>query len=225
MKQPTILIISDAAEFSRTVTGRWQSERTVPAFTLMGGDLCRELDPATFDLAIVGSVRGDVLPRVFKSLEAAGRPVVYVCPTEQSAQAVCDEQPRVMVLRQYEGWLDALVLLSQEALRHCDARERAERAQEASSQLQRQATLGRYMLEMRHTLNNTLTSVLGNSELLLLEPGTLSAGARSQIETVRNMALRMHEIMQRFSSLEKELSVVEKQVEKENRAQAAGAIA
>jgi signal transduction histidine kinase len=222
VKQPTILIISDAAEFSRTVTVRWQSERTVPAFTLMGGDLCRELDPATFDLAIVGSVRGDVLPRVFKSLEAVGRPVVYVCPTEQSAQAEC-EQPRVMVLRQYEGWLDALLLLSQEALRHCDARERAERAQEASSQLQRQATLGRYMLEMRHTLNNTLTSVLGNSELLLLEPGSLSAGARSQIETVRNMALRMHEIMQRFSSLEKELSVVEKQVEKENRAQAAGA--
>ena len=225
MKQPTILIISDAAEFSRTVTGRWQSERTVPAFTLMGGDLCPELDPATFDLAIVGSVRGDVLPKVFKSLEPAERPVVHVCPMEQSSQAAREPQPRVMVLRQYEGWLDALVLLSQEALRHCEALERADRAQHATVQLQRQATLGRYMLEMRHTLNNTLTSVLGNSELLLLEPGSLSAGARSQVETVRNMALRMHEIMQRFSSLEKELSVVEKQVEKENRAQAAGASA
>ena len=142
MKQPTILIISDAAEFSRTVTGRWQSERSVPAFTLMSGDLCQKLDPATFELAIVGPVRGD-LPKVFKSLEGASRPVVHVCPTEQSAQAACDERPRVMVLRQYEGWLDALVLLSQEALRHCDAAERAERAQEATSQLQRQATLGR----------------------------------------------------------------------------------
>jgi signal transduction histidine kinase len=225
VKQPTILIISDTAEFSRAVTGRWQSERTVPAFTLMGGDLCQELDPATFDLAIVGPVGRDVLPRVFKTLEPASRPVVHVCPMDRSAQAGRDAQPRVMALRQYEGWLDALVLLSQEALRHCEAQERAERAQEATAQLQRQATLGRYMLEMRHTLNNTLTSVLGNSELLLLEPGSLSAGARSQIETVRNMALRMHEIMQRFSSLEKELTVVEKQVEKENRVQAAGASA
>lgn len=225
MKQPTILIISDAAEFSRAVTGRWQMERTVPAFTLMGGDLCQELDPATFDLAIVGSVRGDVLAKVFKALESANRPVVCVCSVEQSEPAGRDAQPRVMVLRQYEGWLEALVLLSQESLRHCEALERAERAQEATTVLQRQATLGRYMLEMRHTVNNTLTSVLGNSELLLLEPGALSAGARSQIETVRNMALRMHEIMQRFSSLEKELSVVEKQVEKENRAQAAGASA
>ncbi len=72
------------------------------------------------------------------------------------------------------------------------------------------------MLEMRHSLNNALTSVLGNSELLLLEPGSLSANARSQIDTIRNMALRMHEILQRFSSLEKELSFVERQAEKEN---------
>jgi len=83
--------------------------------------------------------------------------------------------------------------------------------------------LGRYMLEMRHSLNNALTSVLGNSELMLLEPGSLSAAARSQIDTIRNMALRMHEILQRFSSLEKELRFAEKQVETEEdgRSQAA----
>ena len=71
------------------------------------------------------------------------------------------------------------------------------------------------MLEMRHTMNNALTSVLGNSELLLLEPGLLSAARRSQIETIRNMAVRMHEILQRFSSIEKEMSVVEQQAEKD----------
>jgi len=68
---------------------------------------------------------------------------------------------------------------------------------------------------MRHTMNNALTSVLGNSELLLLEPGTFSAGVRSQLDTIRNMSLRLHEILQRFSSLEKELRFVEKQAEKE----------
>jgi signal transduction histidine kinase len=66
---------------------------------------------------------------------------------------------------------------------------------------------------MRHNLNNALTSVLGNSDLLLLEPGSLSAQTRAQMETIRNMTLRIHEIMQRFSSLEKEMSVVAQQAE------------
>ena len=65
------------------------------------------------------------------------------------------------------------------------------------------------MLEMRHSLNNALTSVLGNSELLLLEPGAFSAPVREQIEIIRNMSLRMHEIIQRFSSLEMEMKVAE----------------
>jgi hypothetical protein len=67
------------------------------------------------------------------------------------------------------------------------------------------------MLEMRHNMNNALTSVLGNSDLLLLEPGSLSAQTRAQMETIRNMTLRIHEIMQRFSSLEKEMNVVAQQ--------------
>ena len=38
----------------------------------------------------------------------------------------------------------------------------------------RHATLGRYMLEMRPSINNALTSVLGNADLLLLEPGQVT---------------------------------------------------
>ncbi len=81
------------------------------------------------------------------------------------------------------------------------------------------------MREMLHNLNNALTSVLGNSELLLLEPASLSPGPQSQIETIRNMALRMNEILQRFSSLEKELKVVATKSEKEigARSRSAGA--
>jgi signal transduction histidine kinase len=74
---------------------------------------------------------------------------------------------------------------------------------------------------MRHGLNNALTSVLGNSELLLLEPESLPPLAppiRSQVDTIHNMALRIHEIMQRFSSLEKELNVAQKQAAKEVKA-------
>lgn len=224
MDQPTVLIISDEPEFSRAVMDRWQAEREAPAFTLMSGDLCRDLDGAGFDLAVVGPVRTRVAS-LLQVLDPADKPVLLVRKEKQGAEEASKTQPGIRVLKQQEGWLDALVLVSSEILRLGEATVRARRAEEAGNTLQRQATLGQYMLEERHTLNNSLTSVLGNSELLLLEPGSFSASARSQIETIRNMAVRIHEILQRFSSIEKELNAVEKQAENEarTRGRAAGA--
>jgi signal transduction histidine kinase len=217
LDQSTVLIISDDADFSRAVMDRWQGERNAPAFTLMSGDICRDLDGDGFDMAVVGAVRPDILPAVFKALDPGGNPVVFVGDGKQSTQKARRMQPRINVLQQQEGWLDALVLVSTEVLRHGQTLARAQRAEQSLKSLERQAALGRYMLDVRHTLNNALTSVLGNSELLLLEPGSLSVASRSQIETIRNMAVRMHEILQRFSSIEKELNAVEQQAENEAR--------
>ncbi|MGA9798967.1 MAG: hypothetical protein WBQ68_08140 [Terriglobales bacterium] len=214
MDQSTVLIISDDADFSRAVMDRWQGERNAPAFTLMSGDICRDLDGDGFDMAVVGAVRSDILPAALKALEPAGNPVLFV---SNGVSKIRQMQPRVSVLQQQEGWLDTLVLLSTEILRHRETLARAQRAEQSVKTLERQAALGRYMLDVRHTLNNALTSVLGNSELLLLEPGSLSVASRSQIETIRNMAVRMHEILHRFSSIEKELNAVEQQAENEAR--------
>ena len=64
MDQSTVLIISDDPEFSGAITGRWQSERSTPNFTLMKGDLCQGMDPETFAVAIIGAVRaGGLSPR------------------------------------------------------------------------------------------------------------------------------------------------------------------
>jgi signal transduction histidine kinase len=217
LDQSTVFIISDDADFSRAVMDRWQGERNAPAFTLMSGDICRDLDGDGFDMAVVGAVRPDILPAVFEALDPGGNPVVFVGDGKQSTQKARQMQPRINVLQQQEGWLDALVLVSTEVLRHGQTLARAQRAEQSLKSLERQAALGRYMLDVRHTLNNALTSVLGNSELLLLEPGSLSVASRSQIETIRNMAVRMHEILQRFSSIEKELNAVEQQAENEAR--------
>jgi signal transduction histidine kinase len=217
LDQSTVLIISDDADFSRVVMDRWQGERNAPAFTLMSGDLCRDLDADGFDMAVVGAVRPDVLPTVFKALDPAGNPVLFIHDGKQSTQKARKMQPGVSVLQQQEGWLDALVLVSTEILRHGQTLARARRAEQSVQSLERQAALGRYMLDVRHTLNNALTSVLGNSELLLLEPGSLPVASRSQIETIRNMAVRMHEILQRFSSIEKELNAVQQQAENDAR--------
>ena len=57
MDQPTVLIISDDPEFSRSVTFRWQSERNLPSFTLMSTAVRFDFDPESFQLAIAGEVR------------------------------------------------------------------------------------------------------------------------------------------------------------------------
>jgi signal transduction histidine kinase len=117
-------------------------------------------------------------------------------------QRLRDANPRLLLLREHPGCVDTLVLLAGEMLRRLEATARAGRAEQALLRTEAHATLGRYMIEMRHTFNNALTSGLGNSELLLLEPGTFSAAVREQISTIHTMGLRIHEILQRFNNME-----------------------
>jgi signal transduction histidine kinase len=220
---PTVLIIADDADFSRRVTSRWQAERNVPSFTLLSGELWARLAVDAFDVAIVDDLRRDMLSVVLEPLHSTAQPIFFLSHDVASARLVRDRWPRISILRRDEGhcheghrnevqgegsWLETLVFAAAEAVYRSRAESRARAAELSCAALKRQATLGRYMLEMRLSMNNALTSVLGNSDLLLLEPGSLSAQPRAQIETIRNMALRIHEIMQRFSSLEKEMNVV-----------------
>ena len=216
MDQPTILIVSDNASFSGAVTARWQKEQIIPAFTLMSSDLCRNLGDDTFELAIVGDVTAKATALVTKSLIATKRPVLFVGDKNSSAQ---NFGVGIKVLVKNEGWLDSLVLISSEILQHIRAAKEVHRLQQTNTALERQAKLGSYMLDMHHTINNTLTSILGNSELVLLDADVMQPQVRSQLETIRNMSIRMHEILQRFSSLEKELKIVEKQALNQNRSQ------
>jgi signal transduction histidine kinase len=221
LSQPTVLIVSDDAEFSGAISGRWQAERILPAFTLMSGDLCRGLSEDTFDLAIVGAVHDSFLPAVLESLNTLEKPVLLV---RGDADAAIKDQPaRVTVLHRYEGWTEMVVRLAVEVLRRAEAQDRLRRSEQANVTLEREAALGRYIAEMRHNLNNALTSVLGNAELLLLEGQPHSPQSRAQVETIRNMALRIHEILQRFSSLEKELTVVARESRARGKAHTAGA--
>ena len=215
MNHPTVLVISDEVEFSRTIVGRWQSERNVPAFTVLSGDLWpRSVD--NFQVAIVGPLRRELLSLILEPLHSTPQPLFCVCPDAATAQLVRDRWPRTTVLRLDQNWLEMLILAGAEAVRRAAAEERARAAEQKCVMLEQQAMLGRYMLEMRHGLNNALTSLLGNSDLLLIEPGSLSSQTRGQIETIRNMTLRIHEVMQRFSSLEKEMNVVAQQVERDS---------
>jgi signal transduction histidine kinase len=212
---PTVLVISDDVDFSRSITARWQVERNVPTFTMLSGDLWpRSVD--SFEVAIVGPLRRELLSLILEPLHSTLQPLFCVCEDVATARLVRERWPRTSVLRHDENWLDGLILAAGEGVQRAIADARARAAEQTCATLERQAMLGRYMLEMRHGLNNALTSLLGNSDLLLIEPGTLSAQTRGQIETIRNMTLRIHEVMQRFSSLEKEMNVVARQAERDS---------
>ena len=218
MDARTVLIVSDDAEFSRQLSARWQAERTVPALTLLGGDPRQALNHDAFDLAIVGPVRAEAISPLVRALDPGEKAVIHICDSSRF-EPLRSQFPRLLMLGRHQGWPDTVVLLATEVLRRVEAVNRVERAEQINALLKCHATLGQYIIEMRHTINNALTSVLGNAELLLLEPGAFSAGVRSQIDTIRNMALRMHEILQRFSSLEKEMTFAERQAAKEKIAQ------
>jgi len=218
VEQPTVLIIADDADFARAIMGRWQSERQVPAFTLMSSDLWSGASGAVFELAVVGQVRSGRLGSILKALDASSVPVLHLAGDAGGAQQVRANHPRVLVLHTHDGWPDSLVVMAGELLRRVELQARVRKAEQAAAAAQRNAALGRYMLDMRHGLNNALTSVLGNAELLLLEPDAFSPQVRDQLETIHNMALRMHEILQRFSSLESEMQFAEKASQSENRA-------
>jgi signal transduction histidine kinase len=205
-----VLIISDEPEFARTLIARWHSERHVPSFTQLGSELWNGAQSAAWDLAIVGPVQPVKLDAVLATLESALAPIVCMVPDAESVPSVRAVHPRVSVLRRHDTWPDTVVLLSGEILRRFETGLRMQQAERTVALSERYATLGRYMLDMRHSFNNAMTSVLGNAELLLLEPAALSAQVREQIETIRTMAMRMHEIMQRFSSLEAEMRFAER---------------
>jgi signal transduction histidine kinase len=222
VNQPTVVIISDDPEFSGAISSRWQGERNAPSFTLMSSDLIKRLVSDDFNLAIVDVAGSELHSGLTKTLEHLGKPAILVCSENLDG---LEKQPRHVLLRRHDGWLETLVLITAEILKRVDALERLRRAEQNNTTLERQAALGRYIIDMRHSLNNALTSILGNAELLSMDAGSFTPPALAQLETIRNMTLRIHETLQRFSSLEKELNVVARQAEKETKAKSHGASA
>jgi hypothetical protein len=155
-----------------------------------------------------------------RSLLAAGKPaiVIHSDPTLDFYNI----HGAVIDLRREPGLWPAITgLVGREILRRAAAEAHSRQAERTSVTAEAEATLGRYMVEMRTNVNNALTTVLGNAELLVHEPG-LPASVQVQADAIRNMALRLHEVFQRFSSIEKELNVAAREPAKKAAAAAAG---
>jgi signal transduction histidine kinase len=58
---------------------------------------------------------------------------------------------------------------------------------------------------LRHEVNNPLTGILGNAEMLLARRDHLPASAVERLETIANLAVRLRETVRRLSSVAEEL--------------------
>jgi hypothetical protein len=242
--RPTILILASDPAFSREITANWPQDPARrsdgPEFIVLDEGFSRNLEGSHFDLAIADALcdekdderdkgnnkikRKHLNKRLNKdlkqSLVAAGKPAILI--HSDPSLDFYNIHGAILELRREPGiWPVMAGLAGREILRRCQAESRAREAEKICSAAQGEATLGRFMVEMRTNVNNALTTVLGNAELLVLEPG-LPATVLAQADTIRNMALRLHEIFQRFSSIEKELHVEARESGKKAISAAAG---
>ena len=236
-KRATVLILASDPAFARDISAAWPQEPAPrsathsgrPEFVVLDQGLSRDLEGSHYDLAIADASFGkrnihgkdsqalhqDQYQTLRQSLAAARKPAIIVRPEPIHSERIHSDRSldfyqlhgSVLELRREpELWPAIVGLVGREILRRIQAESRAREARALSAAAQAEATLGRYMIEMRTNVNNALTTILGNAELMVLEPG-LPANVLAQADTIRNMALRLHEVFQRLSSLEKELSV------------------
>jgi signal transduction histidine kinase len=204
-----VLILTDETEFARLLTACWQAERQAPAVTVLASDLWREQKQTSHDLVVVGPLKDANVSDILGGLDPA-RAVILCAPADsRELSQLRTRYPRLVHVPLREDWAQTLMLVAGESLRRTEALRLARTAESKAARNEHYATLGRYMIDMKHSVNNALTSMLGNAELLLLEPGQLSQQSLQQIKTIHSMTLRINEIMQRFSSLASEMREAE----------------
>ncbi len=203
MPNGSVLILTDETQFATALSGSWQGQQKIPDITVLNSNLWRNYDAAAHDLIVVGPISGGKLYSLLDSLEHDH--VVILCLPLDSYNDLRARYPRFLHICLREDWAQTVLLVANETMRRLEAMKAAKRAEREAARNQNLATLGRYMSDMKHSMNNALTSMLGNAELLLLEPGQLSSQSLGQIKTMHSMAMRINEIMVRFSSLTNEM--------------------
>ena len=209
MRSASVLILTDETDFARLLTACWQAEKHAPGITVLGSDLWRDHEPLPHDLVVVGPLRDGKLSEILRSLEPAKALILCAPADSRELSHLRTKYPRLVHVPLREDWTQTLLLVAGESLRRTEALRLARQAESKAVRNEQHATLGRYMTDMKHSVNNALTSMIGNAELLLLEPGQLSKQSLAQIKTIHSMALRINEIMQRFSSLASEMKAAE----------------
>jgi len=170
LRTSNVLILTDDAEFARLLTACWQMERQLPGLSVITSDLWNARESVAPDLIVIGPLRDGQLAEALRSVPPNTGVILCAPPESQEMGLLRKKYPRLVHVPLREDWAQVVLLVAGESLRRTEALRLARQSERRAAQNANQATLGRYMMDMRHNMNNAMTSLLGNAELLLLEP-------------------------------------------------------
>ncbi len=133
-------------------------------------------------------------------------PVVVIGPAERQGElAALVAAGAADYVARAAGCLESAVVLIERRLRQARLMTRSA-ANFAESQREDESSIGNedFGEVLRHELNNPLTGILGNAELLLAEvrrksDGRLPQGGQQRLETITALAVRLRETVRRLS--------------------------
>jgi signal transduction histidine kinase len=201
---PTVLLISDDPKFSPALIAGWQKIGNVPDFVCMTGEVPVAEATSAYTLAIVGPVNAPRAEAALNRLARAARPVIFVSRDPHMLAVARTSAAAPICIRQGADWIENVIQCAIAAIGG-NIPHRIAATEFATPE--RELLLGRCMMEMRHTLNNALTSIMGNAELMMLDQSTLPETTREQAATIHEMALRINELFRHMASLETELQL------------------
>jgi len=197
VEQPTVAILSEDPQFIELVVQSWRRLRFVPEFAVVtaGDDLVCNPVVLTDNAATLSRLSANVVLAI-----------AVIGDEEAQHVAAADWQTRVVRIGHGTASAEQAAVLAGETVLRLQAQAQLAQLNRRLHEAERFAALGRFFAEARHGLGNALTGVLGHSELLLLDGGKdLQGGARAQVETIRQMSLKLHETFHRLSSMDMEL--------------------
>ena len=172
MRTTNALIVTDDADFARLLTACWQLERQLPGLSVVTSELWDSGDPVATDLVVVGPLKQQ-RPSELLSAVAPSTAVILCAPADPNELgALRKRYPRLLHVPLREDWAQVVLLVAGESLRRTEALRLAKQAEQRAAQNANEAVLGRYMTDMKHSINNAMTSLLGNAELLLSNPAS-----------------------------------------------------
>ena len=161
MPNASVLILTDETEFARIVSGCWQAQRKSPNVTVLNSKVWSNNDATAHDLVIVGPISSGKRHEVLHSLDPASAVIVCVATDSRDLDDLRNLYPRFLLVPQREDWSHTLLLLAGESLRRVEASNSAKQFEREATRNQQLAILGGYMTDMKHSMNNALTSMLG----------------------------------------------------------------
>jgi len=181
LRATSVLILSDDREFARLLTACWQVERQTPELSLVTSDFWSVEAANSSDLVVIGPLHDGKLLEVLRNMPPSAAVILCAPSDARELGALRKKYPRLLHVPLREDWTQVVLLVAGESLRRAEALRLAQKAEQRAAQNASQAVLGRYMVDMRHNLNNAMTSLLGNAELLLLEPGRLTTVTAGEV--------------------------------------------